>query len=55
MKSGIINIYKDGIGVSTLDGEIILTEVKPAGKKRMLVRDYLNGINKNSLLGKVIK
>lgn len=51
----IINIYKDGIGVSTLDGEIILTEVKPAGKKRMLVRDYLNGIDKNSLLGKVIK
>ena len=51
----IINIYKDGIGVSTLDGEIILTEVKPAGKKRMLVRDYLNGIDKNNLLGKVIK
>ena len=51
----IINIYKDGIGVSTLDGEIILTEVKPAGKKRMLVRDYLNGIDKNSLLGKVKK
>ena len=51
----IVKLYKDGIGVSTLDGEIILTEVKPAGKKRMLVRDYLNGIDKNSLLGKVIK
>lgn len=51
----IINIYKDGIGVSTLDGELILTEIKPAGKKRMLVRDYLNGIDKNNLLGKVIK
>lgn len=51
----IINIYKDGIGVSTLDGELVLTEIKPAGKKRMLVKDYLNGVDKNSLLGKIIK
>ena len=51
----IINIYKDGIGVSTGDGEIILTEIKPFGKKKMLVRDYLNGIDKNSLIGKILK
>lgn len=51
----IINIYKDGIGVSTKDGEIILTEIKPFGKKKMLVRDYLNGVDKNSLLGKILK
>ena len=51
----IINIYKDGIGVSTSDGEIILTEIKPFGKKKMLVRDYLNGIDKNSLIGKILK
>lgn len=51
----IINIYKDGIGVSTIDGEIILTEIKPFGKKKMLVRDYLNGVDKNSLLGKILK
>lgn len=51
----IINIYKDGIGISTLDGEIILTEIKPAGKKKMLVRDYLNGIDKSKLLEKTIK
>lgn len=51
----IINIYKDGIGVSTGDGEIILTEIKPFGKKKMLVKDYLNGIDKNSLIGKILK
>ena len=51
----IINIYKDGIGVSTSDGEIILTEIKPFGKKKMLVRDYLNGIDKDKLIGKILK
>lgn len=51
----IISIYKDGIGVATKDGEIILTEIKPFGKKRMLVRDYLNGIDKNKLIGEVLK
>mgnify|MGYP003293545846 CR=1 FL=1 len=49
----IINIYKDGIGVRTLDGEIILTEIQPESKKRMSVTDYLNGFgDKKSLLGK---
>lgn len=49
----IIEIYKDGIGVSTLDGEIILTQIKPFGKKLMSVKDYLNGIkDKESLIGK---
>ena len=51
----ITNIYKDGIGVSTSDGEIIITEIKPFGKKRMLVKDYLNGINKDNLVGKILK
>lgn len=49
----IIKIYKDGIGVSTLDGEIILTQIKPFGKKLMSVKDYLNGIkDKENLIGK---
>lgn len=48
----IINIYNDGIGVSTKDGEIILTKIKPEGKKEMLVSSYLNGIDKNNLIGK---
>lgn len=49
----IINIYKDGIGISTIDGEIIITKIKPFGKKLMDVKDYLNGIkDKDILIGK---
>lgn len=51
----ICKIYKDGIGVCTGDGEIIITSIKQAGKKRMSVRDYLNGKNGDSLLGKVFE
>lgn len=47
----IINIYNDGIGVRCQDGEIIITKLKPAGKREMQVRDYLNGKDKKSLLG----
>ena len=49
----IVRIYDDGIGVSTKDCEIVLTEIKVEGKKRMLVKDYLNGINKEELIGKI--
>lgn len=50
----ITNIYSDGIGVKTNDGEIIITEIKEEGKNRILVKDYLNGIhNKDSLLHKI--
>ncbi len=51
----ISSIYKDGIGVCTKDFEIVITDIKIAGKKRMKVADYLNGIDKNSLIGKVFK
>ncbi len=51
----IINIYKDGIGVSCSDGEIIITKLKPSGKKEMLVSDYLNGKKKEELLGKLFE
>lgn len=50
----IVRIYEDGIGVSTADSEIILLEIKPEGKRRMMVKDYLNGINKDDLIGKVL-
>ena len=51
----ITNIYKNGIGVCTNDGEIILTDIKPFGKKRMDATSYLNGVDKNSLIGKVFE
>ena len=51
----IVSIYKDGIGVSTNDGEIILEEIQLEGKKRCLVKDFLNGVSKEELLKKVLK
>ena len=50
---GIIkNIDKDGIGITTSDSEIVITEIKPFGKKKMYAKDYLNGIKKEKLIGK---
>ena len=48
----ITNIYKNGIGVSCSDGEIIITDIKPFGKKRMSAASYLNGIDKTTIIGK---
>lgn len=41
----IVKIFKDAIGIKTGDGIYLVTELQIAGKKRMLVRDYLNGNN----------
>ena len=41
----IVKIFKDAIGVKTGDGIYLITELQIAGKKRMLVKDYLNGNN----------
>ena len=49
----IVKIYKEGIGVKTHNGVIILTVIQPEGKSRMRARDYLNGI-KDNLIGKII-
>lgn len=50
---GIVsNIYKDGFAVKTIDGEIVIEELKVEGKKKMSAVDFLNGINKDLLLGK---
>lgn len=47
----IIEVYKDGIGVATKDGEIILKVIKPEGKNKIPVKDFLNGIDKKELKG----
>lgn len=49
----IVEIYDNGIGVSCKDGEIIIKKLQVAGKKVMTAREYLNGTNKDKLLGKV--
>lgn len=49
----ITNIYKDGLGVKTLDGEIILKTIQLEGKSKMTVDMFLNGVSdKESLIGK---
>ena len=53
-KNGEIGkIYEDGIGISTKDGEIIVIKLQPDGKRKMLAKEYLNGVHEEDLLGKV--
>lgn len=49
----IVKIYKEGIGVKTHNGVIVLTVIQPEGKSKMNAKDYLNGL-KESLVGKII-
>jgi len=49
----ISRIYKDGIGVSVKDLEIVITEFKIEGKKKMRATDYFHGKNPEELVGKV--
>lgn len=39
----IVKIFKDAIGVKVNDGVYLITELQVEGKKKMLVKDYLNG------------
>jgi len=39
----IMNISKEGIEIGCEDGIIVLKEIQPEGKKRVLVSDYVNG------------
>lgn len=49
----ILHFYKDGIGVATRDKELVLLDLKPFGKKRMLASSFINGIKKEEYKGKV--
>ncbi len=48
----IVKIDKNGIYVACKDYDIKLLKIKMSGKKEMLVRDYLNGIKKEEIIGK---
>ena len=49
----IIETSKDGISVMCKDKNIIITRLKPSGKKEMTVKDYLNGKNK-TIVGEIL-
>lgn len=51
----IVQIYKDGIGVSTKDGELILEQIQLEGKTKCFVHDFLNGTKEEDLLGHLLK
>lgn len=50
---GKINLTKKGLVINCLDKKILLTKIKPEGKKEMSSKDYVNGLNK-SLDGSII-
>ena len=49
--STITNVYKDSIGIKCIDKEILITRVKPSGKKEMSARDFINGRKNEELKG----
>lgn len=51
----IVDITKEGIIVVCGSGSVVLTTVKPFGKKKMDAYSYVNGIGKDNLIGKVFK
>ena len=51
----IVDVTKEGIVVKTSDGSVALKTIKPFGKKMMNARDYVNGIGKDNLIGKVLR
>ena len=50
----IINIYDNGIGVKTIHEEIIITKLKPSGKKEMSAKEFINGRRKENLIGEIL-
>ena len=50
----IVSIYDDGFGVCVSNGEVVFTEVQPAGKRKMSARDFINGY-KGVLKGKILR
>jgi len=50
----ITAIYEDGFGVKVNNGEIVFTEVQLEGKKKMSAKDFVNGHDKERIIGKVL-
>ena len=51
----IIAVEPDGFICKCQDGFLKITDIGIEGKKRCKVHEYLNGVNKDSLIGKVLK
>ena len=51
----IVEVSKKGIVVVSGDGSVVLTKIKPFGKKVMDAGSYINGISKDKIIGKVFE
>lgn len=51
----IIDINKEGILVATKDNGILITELQLPGKRKTLVKDFINGIKKEDYIGKTFE
>ena len=54
VRGEIVEVTKDGFIVCTGDSGILITSVKPFGKKRMDASSFINGVGKDNLIGKVL-
>lgn len=50
----IIDVTKESFIIKAKDQAIAVTKVKPFGKKVMSTKDYLNGIDKNKIINKIV-
>lgn len=50
----ITDIYEDGFGVKVSNGEIVFTNVQLEGKNKISAKDFLNGVDKQEFIGKVL-
>mgnify|MGYP004562970793 FL=1 len=51
----IVNVDKDGIEVVTKDSSVLITELQLPGKKKVNIKDFINGIRKEDYIGKIFK
>lgn len=51
----IVNLDKNGMEVVTKDGSILITELQIPGKKKMNIKDFINGNKKEDFVGKHFK
>ncbi|MFV0275466.1 MAG: methionyl-tRNA formyltransferase [Bacilli bacterium] len=51
----IVKVFKKGIGVKVSDGVVIITKIKPFGKKIMDTSSFINGYGREKLIDKLLK
>lgn len=50
----IVDINRDGMFINASDGTIVVLDMMIEGKKRCMVRDFVNGCHKGDFVGKVV-